>query len=678
MKIKQLELFNFGQFYGSQVIEFSGADKSAQQMITVIYEKNGSGKVDLYRAMLFCLYGEKALRRLPKYGKDENNIQLVNGVALGEDASGAREGVKAHVRVMFSHHDRDYEMYRALSGIRRDDGKIIEQIEDLKLTITNKAGKTQVWGLAKKDAIDREIGHILDWRLKRFFTFDGRKIARLAKVSQGKSILEEIKYLLNIDEVYSVEEAMRKLDKKLSDEISKVVNGDFRSRIDLRRKCQGQIEELSRKRLAVETEIVNACDERDEVDKELEKYKHIASLVNERKNREAEQQQLFKQKDEAAEKLRHFLPDAILLLARDSLAEVYQDIDEGREKGWIPFEIKRELVEKLLLEMSCICGRPLMANSLESEHLRQWYESSGAALNRAAMEFFRSIGNTTRFSNGKTEELDRLLKSVNSSVEAHSLGAVQLEKLVVELENTANMDVFQSYCEKRLKLSEKIAALEKEQKHFSRELNSAEAKLKKLELEVDNFNKESAMNEVLQKKHSVVIKTHDLVKKIIAKYVEDAGRVLEQETNTNFVNLFELAGQKKSFKKVVLKEDYTLEVLNDKEQPSFLDMSVGQRQVTVLSFFIALVQAASGSHTLDVPLFMDSPFGQLSNEHIERLLNYVPEIAPQLIISVTDKEFGADKGSMLYRTGRWGNFYALEAVTEGATTIKQLPAELYG
>ena len=76
MKIHSIELENFRQYQDKQLIEFSTNEKN----VTVILGENGRGKTGIFRALIFCLYGDVTLSQDAKKAKTNQNdiLHLVN------------------------------------------------------------------------------------------------------------------------------------------------------------------------------------------------------------------------------------------------------------------------------------------------------------------------------------------------------------------------------------------------------------------------------------------------------------------------------------------------------------------------------------------------------------------------------------------------------------------------
>lgn len=89
-----------------------------------------------------------------------------------------------------------------------------------------------------------------------------------------------------------------------------------------------------------------------------------------------------------------------------------------------------------------------------------------------------------------------------------------------------------------------------------------------------------------------------------------------------------------------------------------------------IAFIAALAGAAAGTDVLEMPLFMDTPFGRLSREHRRNLLENVPEWCTQWVLLATDTEFGRFEAQVLRSTKQWNKFYHLKGTGAGSTKIE--------
>jgi len=90
-----------------------------------------------------------------------------------------------------------------------------------------------------------------------------------------------------------------------------------------------------------------------------------------------------------------------------------------------------------------------------------------------------------------------------------------------------------------------------------------------------------------------------------------------------------------------------------------------------ISFIAALARTASRGGQIEIPLFMDTPFGRLSFEHRQNLINHIPTFASQWILLATDTEFRRQEANLLKTSGKWGKFFILRPTHDGNTTIEE-------
>ena len=366
MILQRLSLTNFRQFKGSQQLEFSYPDDAGAENVTVIFGENGRGKTGLFRAVVFCLFGDRSL------SQDEDvpdaELQLVSVAALEE---GGDRPVETAVELVFTHRESTYTLRRAMEGLR-DGDRTLEEITEVRLAVTGSSGNCSIE--TDPDAIDRIVGGILDRRVKDYFLFDGEKIERLTRagVGQRREIAKGIRNLLNVDALETAQRAMHRLTKDLEAELAKTASPEL-ARL-LKRLGENEEAQQARKLRAEEVgqEVALAREEIVKVDKELQAFQEIRALLERRKALEQQLDGLELQAQSQLESMRAMPVKAAPLLIADALAAVYDHINSRKQKGEIPSEIRRDLIERILAEERCICGNEVCENTEAHARILEW------------------------------------------------------------------------------------------------------------------------------------------------------------------------------------------------------------------------------------------------------------------------------------------------------------------
>ena len=173
MKLLSLTLRNFRQFVGENTIEFGDDNK-----VTVIYGLNGYGKTGIFRAIIFCLYGNTYLERDNLDTAHRNQgLNLVNQT-LVENAKG--NYVEASVTLKFEHNKVIYELSRSILCAKQGD-EFNQEYGDVKLVQTvNNSTKAPI---TDHDQIKQILDSIIDQKNKDFFLFSCESSYSIAKAS---------------------------------------------------------------------------------------------------------------------------------------------------------------------------------------------------------------------------------------------------------------------------------------------------------------------------------------------------------------------------------------------------------------------------------------------------------------------------------------------------------------
>ncbi|WP_079476242.1 AAA family ATPase [Marinococcus halophilus] len=676
MRLHQISMTNFKQYYGKQSIEFAGSDEKDFENVTVIFGENGRGKTTLYRSILFGFYGDLSLEQDDYENNKNSTIYLANTKAL-EEASRENKGIEVKVNISFFHEHEYYELERYFQAIKDKNGFIYEDSPSVKLTIIKKNGNANNLNENEEEDIKEIINNILDERVKNYFLFDGERIESLTKASkkQRENIQLGIKNLLKIDDLFLLKEAFEENKKTVTKDLKKISTGDMLKNIKDRENIAMRIDEAKENKQQLQEEIATASKEKEDVDatlKDLDSQKPTLDKIIETEER---LEKLNSALDDYQEELVNITPTISVLLAKDLIGELIVDLEDNKIKEDIPEDLKNALIETLLNEFICICGREIKIDSKEYENLIEWKKSSeGQTTERNVMKFFGDLRSTIEHIRHHENTISILLKNVSDLEEQIDINTYELERYKKQVEEVPE-DKQKLDIQYRDKLSEKIGKLKEESKFIEERITELNDEEKRLIKKYKSLSVEDELQKQLKEKEKLIEKSSQALIAIINNFIVEVKNELEERANNIFKNLIDISGSK-NLKKIVVNDDYTLDVLDWNGRPFLANISAGQRQIISLSFITALAEVAGGESMLEIPLFMDTPFGRLSPEHRYNLVKYIPEITPQWILLVTGSEFRKEEeAKFLKQTGKWDKFYVLESKSEAETKIKEMLAE---
>ena len=159
---------------------------------------------------------------------------------------------------------------------------------------------------------------------------------------------------------------------------------------------------------------------------------------------------------------------------------------------------------------------------------------------------------------------------------------------------------------------------------------------------------------------------------ILSDYSTDMREKISVETTKIFKSLIS-QNDIDMVSNIVINEDYEIQVYGWNGKLITSDVSAGQRQIISLSFVTALAKVASGStNKMNVPLFMDTPFGRISGTNRDNLINILPELTKQWILLMTDTEFTRAEEREFKSTKKINTIYKLNKIRDGYTVIEKV------
>ena len=280
--------------------------------------------------------------------------------------------------------------------------------------------------------------------------------------------------------------------------------------------------------------------------------------------------------------------------------------------------------------------------------VRSHYEDIGVAA-EGVLQKYALVKNDLQVTQSK---LERLREKIGTSERAD---AAKLEK-------------------HRQQIDRKTFKLEQEQIQIKEELHVLRDERDRLHQQRKEIEKEQNIRDEMTKRAHLALATSNALKKIHEHFTTETRDSISTSATKYFDELLDDEG-KQTLRSVVVNPDYSIQVCDRWQKPFLANISAGQRQIMSIAFIAALARAAAGKELLEMPLFMDTPFGRLSHTHRRNLLNHVPGWCSQWILLATDTEFGRFEANILRATRQWSQFYILRGAGAGSTKIETVDVE---
>lgn len=666
MILRKLTMKNFRQFQGVQEIIFASPDMTQGNTITIIFGENGRGKTGIYRAIMFCLYGDHLLSQDAHVEKKE--LHLVNNVELRKSASDKGKPIECFVELIFSHRDSVYTLQRNILGML-EAGETIEEHGKVTLIQQTPEGNTNT---IEDDAeIKRMINSILDQRVREYFLFDGEKIERLTRASseQRKEIAVGLKNLLDIDTLETAIKATDRLQKNLYAQLEKQSTGDYGKLLKKIQELSDKILQLEEKIKNLENEIELAVEEKRKIDKDFEKIKEISNFLTARNELEDKEKELQEQLGILLSEIKNRSGKLSLVLMSDTINNVFRYVDHRKQKGEIPSEIRKDLIEKIIADGRCLCGRDITAGSDEHRHIMEWKNRTNEVIIEDYMlDLWRLLSSVRNHFEDVVYNAETMLQRyalIKNEVEKIRMANEVINEKIGSSER-ADAAKLQKH---RQQIEHKIKKLEVELSRSSDDLISSKNEYEKLKIQLKEKEREEGFKNELSKRAALALETRDALKTVYDEFTDEVKKLIGRIATEYFKELIDEQGRN-TFHQIIVNEDYSIQILDRWGKPFLANISAGQRQIMSISFILALAKAAGKDGIFEMPFFMDTPFGRLSNDHRKNLILNIPKIAHQWVLLATDTEFRIFEARFLRQTGLWGYFYILKG-EDGTTRIEK-------
>lgn len=631
MWIDYIELKNFRQ-YQEDKIEF--ADPKEGKNINIIKGTTGAGKTNILNAVTWCFYGKEF--HLAK----ETDYPMSNTLTLEELEPGERCTVEVQIQLR----DESDRMIvtRVLDFGKTEDGKIRKMPS---LTSNTPDGSEvrvlrTVKGKGLIDATDIAIETTIPKSLREYFFFDGERLDDYFREETSVSIKDAVfqishleKLDTTMDNLEKIESEFRKDAKgKLSNKAKEIEEG-LRIREKSLKKSKEELETRKDEKSRAEQKEREYSEKLRGVD-----VKDVSELEEERRRLERKVEEDSKGRDTLDDnKSDYILNKAPSVLVFNVLSKTRELLKGKKESGEIPPDYKKNFIEKLLEEGSCICGTDI---SSENEHRKKV---------ETVLKECDEITNISEELSDQNATLRGIQREITDDFKKE-LERYNREISKLENEIKGNGDRIEEISSKLMGVEvEKVRGLESKRREYEKikneiieDIGSRKTRIEMEEKNIEDLKtrfekelKQEHEGEKLRKRLVFCDKALKIAESIKEEIMEDMRKEIEKKTGEQFLQLI---WKERNYDKVIINDEYDVAAIDQGGRDATGILSAGERQALALSFMAAL-SAVSG---FEAPIIIDTPLGRIDEgkpkqQIAENLPNYFE--GKQVIMFVTGSEY---------------------------------------
>lgn len=628
MKLLSIEIQNFRQFNGPHYMDL---DTRGASNVIVIHGENGAGKTTLLNAFKWCFYGQTDF--------DSRSENLLNEQAIFQASPG--DSLTMAVTVEFENDGLRYTAKRERLFRRTVDRECDPMGEGtFALTWIDASGAMQTSHNA-----NTHMSQILPEKMQPYFFFNGERIEKLAHVNAAGQVQNAIKNLMGLE---IVERAAHHLGgpviTRLRKELKDTSSADLADVLERESLMGEKVKDVKAQIALIERNIVDFEEALHEVNRAFDENAQVANLNKERLDLEQQCAEL-QQKLLALKKERRARVSAIggLAFADNLFTTAGAILDEKRKRGELPSKVKGQFIDDLLARRRCICEGDLIPGTPAHAAVHAFKGSATSAdVEDAFITTSGQIGPILKARDNLFSEL-KLFQEQESEYE-NSLRTKegQIDEIGRKIGNRESEDIA-ALETKRGQLQEDIKRSAAQKGALTTNLKDWTVQLAELTKERERLSAQSERNGVASRR----LKLADEVKRVLDALYTALAEQVRHRLSSKVDETFRAIMRKPYWAEI--SDTYTLEIYKSVggEKQIVYEKSTGESQVTSLSFVGSIVSLAKERANTDTenfrggvfPIVMDSPFGALDADYRQKIAEYIPELAEQVIIMVSTSQW---------------------------------------
>lgn len=680
MKIKKINLFNFGSYLGKNSMDL--ADEHPEKRVVVIGGKNGAGKTTLFTAIQVCLYGHYAFgyRNAGKHYLKEIHNLINNQVRLDENAD-------AYVEIDFEQVTHTEQINYTIRRAWKWPDQIIEE----ELTVSQNGKQLAIEELTN---FQNYLIHLIPPDLLKLYFFDGEKVADYFLGNQEVNIRDALMVLSGNDTFDILFENVKRVLR-----ISENVQGEAaQSYIEAKRRLAEIDQEIN----DTKAEIIA-----DEVERET-LGNRAAALTKEYSERGGvtivqwvELHNKLKAEEERRERLnwqRKALATDVLpfIIAEKLVKRVAQQIKN--ENDYAAYKSLKCSLDNSAFREMLIAATKDVGSANERSDGKYLYEKISAFLLDSHWESFVPLFG---LSDDEKMQVQAVLNRVNSydekafhNYQRRITASLVRSKEVRDIIQNSDIEHFEEYIRE-------LTRLEEEQRFLAQRITQTSARLEtlnaerllcdsKLRLSKKAFEEQLRKQSVSALSGRVLLLLEELQGALYAKLINR----VEQDINSKFR---ELIRKKNFFTEVKIDDDFSIHILRNQfiSKEDLLSLlrgtsfsvakralgehaidalqeqygvhtvpalhkairncnepgmnlpveinkdrlSSGEKQIFVMSLYWAMMNQSKN----ELPYVIDTPFARIDTQHRSNITqHFFKKLNGQLLVLSTDEEISSN------------------------------------
>lgn len=617
MKIRQIDLRNFRQFYGHQRLDLSCSD---DKNVTLVHAENGIGKTTLLNSVYWAMFGDVT----PRF---EQRRRLVNFEAEKE---GVRE---ASVEVEFEFNDKLYRAVRRYSLDTHQEAPSVSLIDN--------------GSLRPLPAPDTFINSVIPRGMAKYFFFDGEHAESFA-AEQNTTAGAAIRSMLGCDlaerGIQDLEEVSAQFTRLMGS-----VPGD--SALNALRDKLSRLEEQQaadhQKLSDAKTTIAQKKEQRALIEEQLRRTAGAKEIQQLRDELEVQLKAVKDElRDEEASEIRWIGEKGLAVVSRKIAMETSSFIDEEALRGRIPRPYNEIFIKGLMEKEKCICCRQLKPQTPEWLAVAALLQNAGNAesMGRVVRALARLQGLHEQ-AQGAPKELATIGERIGGLVEKRRDLEQKLEEAGRKLENY-NLEEVREREAARVQLGKDIEDLNKRIWDLEKAIRDRAGAI---DDNAEQLKKKVAKNDRAKgfmSKRQMAILAGQRLRKRLNEYEDEARSAIVAKIN----GILAVAARRDY--RFEFDEDFGMS-LHHKDIDGPVPKSGGENQLMSLAFTAALVDFSRSRLGLEhailspgtvAPLVLDAPIGHLDESYRSATAAFLPNMAAQILLLLSS---GHTKGGVL-------------------------------